>query len=164
MAMHFTPLAASRPRRQRGLALVEFAICLTVLITIVFGISEFARAIFQYNTLTKAARDAARYLAVRDPSTATAISETKCIAVYGNPDCTGNPLAAGLTTGMVNVCQALDPACSATHQSQGASPVINLVSVTIGGGQTPYNFTSVVPFVVPSFSFGAITATMRQVL
>jgi Flp pilus assembly protein TadG len=151
-------------RKQRGLALVELAISLTLLVTIVFGITEFGRAIFQYNTLTKSVRDAARFVAVRDPSAATAIAQTKCIAVYGNPDCSGNPLAAGLTTSMVSVCQAMDPACAATHQAQGASPVINLVSVTIGGSATPYSFTSVVPFVVPSFNFGAVSATMRQVL
>ena len=34
----------------------------------------------------------------------------------------------------------------------------------IGRDLSPYPFTSVVPFVVPSFNFGAISVTMRQVL
>lgn len=150
--------------KQRGVALLEFALSLSLLITIVFGITEFGRAIFQYNTLTKAARDAARFLAVRDPSAPGAVSDAKCMAVYGNPACSGAALVAGLTLSMVNVCYAANPACAATHQSQGASPVINLVSVTIGGPNNPYSFTSVMSFIVPSFDFGAISVTMRQVL
>jgi Flp pilus assembly protein TadG len=143
--------------------MLELAISVTLLITIVFGMTEFGRAMMQYDTLAKSARDAARFLAVRDPSAPGAIADAQCMAVYGNPNCTGSTLAPGLTTAMVNVCYATDPACSATHQSQGSAPVINLVSVTIGGG-TPYAFTSVVPSVVPSFNFGPITVTMRQVL
>ena len=37
--------------KQRGVALLEFALSLSLLIAIVFGITEFGRAIFQYNTL-----------------------------------------------------------------------------------------------------------------
>jgi Flp pilus assembly protein TadG len=151
-------------KRQRGVAMIELAISLSLLITLVFGITEFGRAMFLYDTLAKSARDAARFLAVRDPSSGTALSDAKCMAVYGNPDCTGNALAPGLTTAMVSICYAADPSCAANYQSQGASPVINLVGVTIGGANSPYPFTSVVPFVVPSFNFGAISVTMRQVL
>jgi Flp pilus assembly protein TadG len=152
------------PPNQRGVALLELALSLSLLITIVFGITEFGRAIFQYNTLAKAARDTARYLVVRDPSAAGVVDDAKCMAVYGNPTCAGNALVAGLTTAMVTVCYAADPACAATHQSQGASPVINLVTVTIGGANNPYTFTSAMSFIVPSFDFGAISVTMRQVL
>jgi Flp pilus assembly protein TadG len=152
------------PVKQRGVALLELALSLSLLVTIVFGITEFGRAILQYNTLAKAARDAARFLAVRDPSAAGAVSDAKCIAVYGNPNCTGNALASGLSTAMVSVCYAADPACAATHQSQGSSPVINLVTVTIGGATNPYTFSSAIAFVVPNFNFGAISVTMRQVL
>jgi len=150
-------------RRQSGVALVEFAISLALLISIVFGITEFGRAIFQYNTLAKSARDAVRFLAVKDASDATAIAQAKCMAVHGNPSCSGNTLVGGLTTSMVSVCHAADPKCATTHQAQGASPPINLVSVTIGGGKDPFTFTSVMSFVVPSFDFGSITATMRMV-
>ena len=147
---------------QRGVALVEFALSIGILITIVFGITEFGRAIYQYDTLAKAARDAARYLSTKAPGDATAKSEAQCYAVYGNPSCTGNPLAPNLTTSMVGVCDATS--CPATHQAQGTAPVLNLVTVTIGGANNPYGFTSVVQFVVPNFNFGAISVTMRQVL
>jgi len=152
------------PYKQQGVALLELALSLSLLITITFGITEFGRAIFQYNTLTKAARDATRFLSVRDPSAPGAVADAKCMAVYGNPTCTGNPLVAGLALSMVSVCYAADPACAATHQSQGASPVINLVTVTIGGANNFYSFTSAFSFIVPTFEFSAISVTMRQVL
>jgi hypothetical protein len=63
---------------------------------------------------------------------------------------------------MVSVCDAL--ACPATHAAQGAAPVLNLVTVTIGGPNAPYTFVSLVPFVVPDITFGPISVTMKQVL
>jgi Flp pilus assembly protein TadG len=149
-------------RKQSGVALIELGITIGLLVTIVFGITEFGRAIYQYNTLAKAARDAVRYLSTKAPGDATAIAEARCFAVFGNPTCAGSPLAPGLTTAMVGVCDA--SSCAATHQAQGAAPVINLVTVTIGGPNNPYTFNSIVQFVVPSFAFGPISASMRQVL
>lgn len=156
---HMTP-----SQRQRGAAMLEFAITSIPLLMIVFGITEFGRAIFLYDTLAKSARDAARYLSTQAPGDANAIAKAKCRAVYGNVSCSGNALASGLTTAMVNVCDA--SSCPTTHQTQGAAPVINLVTVTIGGADAPYTFTLVAPFVldVSSFNFSPISVTMRQVL
>jgi hypothetical protein len=156
--------AMIRRNRQHGVALIELGISLALLVTITFGITEFGRAIYQYNTLAKAARDGARFLSVRDPSSPTAITEARCIVVHGDPSCTAPPLVPGLAVSMVSICHAMDPACAATHQAQGASPVINLVTVTIGGANAPFTFQSLFSFVVPNIQFGAISATMRQVL
>ena len=49
--------------RQQGLAMVEFAIVLPLLLFLMFAAAEFGRALFQYNTLLKAVRDGARYMA-----------------------------------------------------------------------------------------------------
>lgn len=151
--------------RQRGAALVELALSMTFLLIAVFGISEFGRAMYQYNTLVKAARDATRFLAVRDPSDPGAIDKTRCMAVYGNPSCTGDPLAQGLTTDKVSVCWPGEAACAATHAGQGSSPPVNLVSVTLGGsGDAQISFVSLISFVVPDIPFNAISVTMRAVL
>lgn len=159
----------SLPTSHCGIALVELAIVLVVLLTIAFGITEFGRAIYQYNTLAKAARDAARYLSTKGPTDTDAKAAAKCLAVfgkpfYGDPTCGGSTtrLAPGLTTAMVSVCDAV--ACPTTHQAQGSAPVLNLVTVTIGGAAAPYTFTSVISFVVPNIQFGPISVTMRQVL
>jgi Flp pilus assembly protein TadG len=149
--------------RQRGVALVELAIAMSVVLAIIFGITEYGRAIYQYDILAKAARDAARFLSMRDATDVAAKTQAKCLAVYGNPACTGAPLAPGLTTAMVSICDAL--ACPADHAAQGSAPVINLVSVTIGGpNATPYTFNSLVSFIVPDIQFAPIGATMKQVL
>lgn len=154
--------ALQHGNKQQGSALIEFGLTIGILVAIVFGITEFGRAIYQYDTLAKAARDAARYLSTKAPGDATAIAAAQCLAVYGQPTCTGTPLADGLTTAMVSICDATS--CPATNQAQGSNPVVNLVTVTIGGANNPYTFQSVVPFVVPNIPFGAISVTMRQVL
>ncbi len=147
---------------QRGVALVELAISMSVMVSIAFAITEFGRAIYQYNTLAKGVRDAARFLSTRDATDAVAKDQARCLAVYGNLTCVGTPLAQGLTTAMVNICDYL--ACP-DHAAQGTNPVVNLVTVSIGGANaTPYTFHSLVSFVVPDIPFGPISVTMRQVL
>ncbi len=147
-------------RKQRGIAAVELAILMTfVLVPLAFGMTEFARAVYQYNALTKATRDATRFLSGQGPGDATDALTAKCLTVYGNKTCTGTPIVPYLTIAMVTVCDSIS--CAATHQNQATgSGVMNLVTVTITG----YPFTSLVPLIVPSMSFGAISTTMRQVL
>lgn len=50
--------------KQRGAAIVEFALILTLLITLMAGIFEFGRAFWYYDALTKATRDGARLMSV----------------------------------------------------------------------------------------------------
>jgi len=145
--------------RQRGVAAVEMGIVLIPLVFLMFGITEFGRAFYQYNTIVKATRDAARFLSGQGPGDATSIGKARCLVVYGNTDCTGSALVPGLSTGEVVVCDSTN--CASTHAAQSTgSGVINLVTVTVSG----YGFTSVVPFVVPNLTFNDISTTMRQVL
>jgi len=59
-----------RRRRDRGQALVEFAFVFPVIVLLAFGFIDVGRAVFSYNTLTNAARQAARTAAVNqlDPA------------------------------------------------------------------------------------------------
>jgi Flp pilus assembly protein TadG len=148
----------SSARRQRGIAAVELGILLTLLTTMVFGITEFGRAMYQYDTLTKSARAASRFLSVYDASDAVVRTRAACIAVFGTPGCTGAPLIPNLTTANV---QALDPTTDATLQGVavfGGVGTMDMVQVTISG----YQFVSLVPFVVPNMAFGPIVARMPQ--
>lgn len=56
------------PRRgpfdERGQALVEFALVLPVLLLLIFGLLDVARAVWQENTLAYAAREGTRYAIV----------------------------------------------------------------------------------------------------
>jgi hypothetical protein len=68
----------------------------------------------------------------------------------------------GLATAMVSIC---DPtSCAGVPTGSG---VANLVTVTIGGANAPYQFNSLAPFLpaqfgVASIAFGPISVTMRQ--
>ena len=154
--------------RQRGLALIELGISIFLLIAITFGITEFGRAVYQYNTLAKAVRDATRVLSTRDPLDTAAKDQARCLAVYGKATLTCStdtslvPLVPGLTLAMVNICDALT--CPADHAFQGSAPVLSLVTVSIGGpNATPYTFVSIFSFFVPDIQFGPISVTMKQV-
>jgi Flp pilus assembly protein TadG len=145
--------------KQKGVALVEFALVLVPLVLMVFGITELGRAFYQYNTLTKSTRNAVRYLTTQTPG--SGYGPATCLAVTGYQTCalSDNPLTPGLTAAMVTICDATN--CPATHSGiDTGSGSINLVTVSITG----FQFTSLIPFVVPTMTFGPIGTTMRQIL
>lgn len=138
---------------QRGVAIVEFALILPLLLILTLITTEFGRAMYEYNTLAKSVRDAARYLSIQLPN--TKVTEARNLVVYGKTAATDSdqPLARALSTSNV-------PA--PTWQSAGSDPVITTVTVQVTG----YTFTSMVPSVfglnLGSFTFAPITATMRS--
>ena len=143
--------------RQRGAALIELALITPLLLLLTLITTEFGRAMYEYNTVVKATRDAVRYLSVQTPG--THITEARNLMVYGNIAGTGTPLAPGLS--LANV-----PAGSCcTWQSVGANPLISTVTVRI----TSYTFHSLFPSVMGivfadangNIVFSDITATMR---
>jgi Flp pilus assembly protein TadG len=146
---------------QRGVAAVEFAILLPwVLVPMILGTVELGHAIYSFNTLDKTVRDAGRHLSQHGPGDATIAAEAKCLAVYGTTDCSGSPVAPGLTTGMVSICDA--SLCPGTHANQLTGlGSINLVTVSIPN----YAFDSLFKFVIPNdFSFNNISVTLRAQL
>lgn len=144
---------------QRGVAAVEFGLLLTPLILMIFGTTELGRAIYSYNTLDKTVRDASRHLSQHGPGDAIIAAQAKCLAVHGTTDCSGSPVAPGLTTGMVTICDA--SLCPSTHANQLTGlGSINLVTVGIQN----YAFDSVVEFVIPDMTFNNISTTMRAQL
>lgn len=150
--------ATSKPR-QRGVAAVELGLLLTPLILMVFGATELGRAIYSYNTLDKTVRDAVRHLSQHGPGDATIAAEARCLAVFGNTNCSGTAVAPGLTTGMVTICDAV--LCAGTHANQATGlGSVNLVTAGIQG----YAYNSLVEFVIPDMTFNAISVTMRAQL
>jgi TadE-like protein len=138
---------------QSGVALVEFALTLPLLLLMTFIVVEYSRALYQYNTLTKSVRDAARYLSLYDPG--THIPQAKNLVVYGNPAGSGTPLAIGLTTSKVP-----DP----VWQLSGAAPVINTVTVRITGYTFTPMFASVFGVNFGTITYDDISASMRAPL
>lgn len=65
-----------RHRRQKGSAMVESALTLSSLLLIVFGIMDFGHALYVYNFVSYAARDATRYALARGQASGYAVSAT----------------------------------------------------------------------------------------
>lgn len=146
-----------QPSACRGAAAVELAITLVPMLILTFGVTEYGRAIYTYNAIDKAARDAARYLTAPTPGAANPNADAANLVVYGNVAGTGAPLAPGLTTGMVSICNATS--CPSTHQNvPTGNGVINLVTVSVNG----YVYDSIVTYVAPpTLNFSNISVTMR---
>jgi len=136
--------------RQRGLALVETAITLPLLLFVMLAASEFTNAFVQHTTLTKATRDAARYAAEEAIDgtltvnlTNAIIDDARRLLVYGNRAGSGAPLVPGLSVGHVTVSD-------------------------VGGWNVEvsvnYPYTGILGSVLPTFGYGsdiAMLFTMR---
>nr|WP_057927393.1 TadE/TadG family type IV pilus assembly protein [Burkholderia ambifaria] len=170
-----------RRSRMRGVAAVEFALVLMPMIVLATGVAEFGRAIYQYETLTKATRNAARYLSVFLPTdSAYPLAQAQCLVVYGSTTCgsAGTELVPGLTTSMVIVCDAAHstdcadasdppqfanlPTYDSTNNAASgtATGSINVVEVKVKGYQ--YQPIPAYPG-LPTITFGNIVTVMRQV-
>ena len=141
--------------RQKGTAIVEFALILPLLLLLTMITTEFGRAIYQYNTIVKSLRQATRYLSLQTPNTKT--TEAKNLVVFGNIAGTGTALVPGLTVAKV---------ATPTWQLVGSDPLINTVTITVTG----YKFHSLLNSVFGvTFSdingdipYGDISASMRS--
>ncbi len=143
--------------KMQGAVAVELALLLIPLIVMTFGVAEFGRAIYEYNTLVKTVRDSARLLSQHDANDtanyATHVAEARCLAVHGTVDCSGPRLLQGLDTSMVQ---------TSTAKASGTS--INLVTVTITGYTFNFLFNPLIFFgdADSSITFSPIHTTMRQ--
>ena len=138
--------------QQQGAALIELALSIPFMIMLSMIVIEFGRALYEYNTVTKSVRDAARYLSANTPN--TLCPDAQNLVVYGTTTAGSQPLAPGLKTSAV----------SCSWQTTGALPLINTVTVTVTG----YHFSSPISsvfglqlFTNGGINFGSITATMR---
>jgi Flp pilus assembly protein TadG len=103
-------VASYAPRHSRGLATIEFAICAPLLLLLMFATAEIGRLLYQYNTLTKAVRDGARFAVGQfNGSTRVIIitpevrAQTRNLVVSGNVAGSGSPLLPGLAVDDVRV-------------------------------------------------------------
>ena len=156
--------------RQRGSAAVEFAIFLLPLLLLAFGVVEYGRAIYNYNTLVKSVRASVRLLSSQSPYNegyAALQEEARCLAVHGNTDCLGPALVPNLSISQIKICDRKTWSdCKGTNQDSYRSVptgegTIHLVAVRIQGYAFPFIG---LPLVTngPTISFGPIEAVMRQ--
>lgn len=144
-----------------GAAIVEFALLLIPLLLLGLGAGEYGRALYQYNSLVKTVRDAARFLSQYNPTDSIsyplAVDDARCLAVHGNAGCSGPSLVPGLTTAMVQI--------TSTSATTAAGTPITLVEVRITGYVFDFVFNPlrlIVGNTVNELQFNDIHATMRQ--
>lgn len=154
-------------KKQIGVAIVEFALVLPLLLILTFITTEFSRALYQYNTIVKSVRNAARYLSMQDPNIKISdpgkkITIAKNLAVYGlpKPAASHPPLTIGLDISNI-------PDSNIQWNTYGSSPLINTVTIKVTG----YKFKPLlcIAFTVNFgcdaqgyISYGTISATMRS--
>ena len=103
-------MAMNTINNQRGLAAVEFAIVLPVMLFLMLATAEFGRVFYHYNTLTKAVQAGARYASRPLLKTseltnidAAFVQRIQNFVVYGNEDGVGKAVLDDLTATSVNV-------------------------------------------------------------
>jgi len=142
------------PSVERGAAIVEFAIVLSLMLLITAGIFEFGRAFQYYDALAKATRDGARYMSTVPKATisSVAVSDAKNLVVSA---ANAANLSPALATGDVVVT------CTPAACTDGTAPTD--VEVSISGYSI--NIGGVMPFVSGTTSYSGVTlaphTTMR---
>lgn len=111
--MHYPSrqLVERTPRRQRGLAVVEFVATAPFVLFLLLGSAEVGRAFIQYATLTYAVRDATRFVSNNAINGTTGvvqlsnnvINDAKNLAVYGQVGGGGNARLPSFQTSQVAV-------------------------------------------------------------
>jgi Flp pilus assembly protein TadG len=131
-------------RRSAGQALVEFAFVFPLITLLAFGFLDIGRAVFQWNTLTSAARQAARVAVVNQMDPATApwnCLANKPVESVSSPNWTfrGCAMTAGQAIGVksadISVSYAAPPGVSLECNS--VKNVGCIVTVTITSRYVP---------------------------
>lgn len=143
MKVSFGNMSARRSR-QSGLAMVESAIVLPLIIFLMLATAEVGRAISQYNTLTKALRDGTRFLTnsptneagVAQPTAAKKLS-ARNLVVFGNTAGTGASILPGMT--LANVANPIVVndryiRITATYTFQSMFASLPALGLGVGGG------------------------------
>lgn len=117
MGYAYTTGKRYRALRQQGVAAVEFALVLVILLLIIGGIFEFGRVFWFYNALTKATRDGARLMSV-----------TNAIDINSQ----GVPTAQNLVVAEANAARVSPPLLDANVQVDCLNASFQTVACTDG--------------------------------
>jgi Flp pilus assembly protein TadG len=134
-------LTMHQPRYMRGIATVELAIALPVLLLLLTATVEVGRLLSEYDTLTKSVRNAARYLAANALQGTTGVvsitpqvqGATANLAVTGNVNGTGPALLPGLVSANISVTN-LGAGYVSVSASYTYQPILGATLPTFGNG------------------------------
>jgi Flp pilus assembly protein TadG len=147
-------------RDHRGQALVEMAFACLMFLFVFFGIIEFSRALYTYNTIVQSTRAAARWAVVNVGSDADTADKdrTRNIVVYGDPDISsGSPILSGLTTSLVDV------SVQTIESDSKGSPISQKISVKVSGFQFTFALPIAGTLTLPAFETSLYTESMGVV-
>lgn len=141
-------------RTGRGIAAVEMALLLPVLVLLPTAAFDLGRALHQHERLCQTVRAAARHLSTGDAADPARQAQAVSLALYGRLQGTGAPVVPGLSASNV---QILEPLSSPGVQliATAAGPV-SLVTVSISGWRYE-------PLLLPAWAsrpMRAVSATM----
>jgi Flp pilus assembly protein TadG len=135
-------------KSEKGQTLVEFALVTLVFFILVFGITEFGRALWTWNTIVQATRAGARYAVVETPTSDD--MQIKKVVAYNDPNANSSstPVVPGLTETNVIVNYLNNDGSVASNKN-----VADLIAVSVTG----YQFSFLVPLFgtqipLPSFT------------
>ena len=162
MAKSFLKRRYGLAQNEKGQSLVEMALVCMVFFFLLFGILEFSRALWTYNTIVQNTRAAARWAVVNvlDNTETADINKTKNIVIYGYPDVSsGTPLVPGLSPSLVNVSVDTLEEDSSTPPK----PISQKVSVTVSGYQFRFLIPIAPTLTIPAFETSLYTESKGQV-
>ncbi len=153
-------------RRENGSSLVEYALVIVILMTMMLAIADFSRALYAYHFVSNAAREATRYAAVRGSSCG---SDNSCTAANSASGTAGATDQSDIQTFVRNVplgISANEVTASVAWPIQTDSPAIcntiqNAPGCTVQV-QVSYIFNFAFPFV--SSSTLTMTSTSQTII
>ena len=140
-------------RDDEGSALLEGAIVVPVLFSLIFGVLEFSYYFYQQHLVATGVRDAARYLArVQDPTAAAQQTTARNLASTGSPAGGSARRVTGFDPEEVGISFTLVPNAAGAYR--GADP-LRIVDVTGSFTWAPLGFWGF-------FGFGSVNVTVRH--
>ena len=127
-------------KREEGQTLVEFAFVAMLFLLLLFGIIEFSRALWTWNTIVQATRAGARYAVVEAP-TADDAQVKKFVAYHDPSGASSQPVVPGFNETNVSVQYLMNDGSVSTNKS-----LADVVQISVNG----YQFN----FLVPLFGTG----------
>jgi len=142
---------ASR-QSQCGLAMVEFALSVPVLLLLMFATFEFGHFLIQYSTLNDAVRNASRYVAgkalegttdtlVTGAAWSSLVTQGTNLAVFGNIAGTGTPVLPSLGAANITLTPDLVNRYITVTAAYPYQPLFGAVIPTFMGGSMSTAFT-----------------------
>lgn len=144
-----------RLQGEQGSSLFEYALILTVLMSMMLGIMDFGRALYSYHFASHAAREATRYAAVRgstctldgsctNDGNCTTVATSTCLPTYVKNNAPPGIDTTKITTAATWPVQTSSPTvCKTTSNAPGCTVEV----------QVSYSFS----FLVPLVHTGAVT-------